>query len=196
MSEGQRKNACRIARDVKYTGRWLQVANVKYRAHDGKEHFWECADRVASDGAVVIIPLIKSRNEVIIVRQYRPPTDKFIIEFPAGLIDAGETAAMTAERELLEETGYHGKVSAVSNDTYNSPGMSGEQTQIAIVEIDEAYHLENPPVAQPEGTEDIETFKVAIDDLMEFIQRSEADGDGIDSKVLAFAIAAGGLNNV
>ena len=35
---------------------------------------------------------------------------KVCIEVPAGLIDAGETAAESAVRELKEETGYVGEV--------------------------------------------------------------------------------------
>ena len=190
MSETEKKIACRLGVEVTGRGKWLQLSTIKYRAHDGMEHSWECADRVASNGAVVIIPLLKSSNEVILVRQYRPPVDGFVIEFPAGLIDDGETAATTAQRELIEETGYHCSVIAVSDNTYNSPGMSGERTEIALVEIDEAFHLNNPPVPQMEGTEDIETFIVKRDNLLEFIQQAERTGDGIDSKVMAFAIAA------
>ncbi|MCF6175082.1 MAG: NUDIX hydrolase [Victivallaceae bacterium] len=190
MYETDKRNVCRLAVEVTGGGKWLQLSTIKYRASDGMVHSWECADRVASNGAVVIIPLFKSTNEIILVRQYRPPVDKFVIEFPAGLIDDGETAATTAKRELLEETGYRGSVISVSCNTYNSPGMSGERTEIATVEIDEAFHVNNPPVTQMEGTEDIETFIVKRDNLMKFIQQAEAAGDGIDSKVMAFAIAS------
>jgi ADP-ribose pyrophosphatase len=40
------------------------------------------------------------------VRQYRYPVAQETLEFPAGKIDAGESSRTTAERELLEETGY------------------------------------------------------------------------------------------
>jgi ADP-ribose pyrophosphatase len=189
MFEFKQKNVCRLSSAVSASGKWLQLSTIKYRASDGVEHLWECADRVASNGAVVIIPLLKSSNEVILVRQYRPPVDGFVIEFPAGLIDDGETATTTATRELLEETGYHGSVISVSNNTYNSPGMSGERTEIAVVEIDETYHRSNPPIPQMEGTEDIETFIVKRDNLLTFIKQAKAAGDVIDSKVMAFAIA-------
>jgi 8-oxo-dGTP pyrophosphatase MutT (NUDIX family) len=41
-----------------------------------------------------------------IVRQYRPALENFSWELPAGIIDAGESAAECCVRELLEETGY------------------------------------------------------------------------------------------
>ena len=44
-----------------------------------------------------------------IVRQYRPALERFTWELPAGLVDAGEDAADTCRRELMEETGYPAK---------------------------------------------------------------------------------------
>jgi ADP-ribose pyrophosphatase len=49
---------------------------------------------------------ITTDHRILAVRQYRPAVERFTIEFPAGLVDAGETPLETARRELLEETGY------------------------------------------------------------------------------------------
>lgn len=35
---------------------------------------------------------------------------RFSIEFPAGLVNAGETLLQAAQRELAEETGYSGDI--------------------------------------------------------------------------------------
>ena len=42
----------------------------------------------------------------IIIEQFRPPVNAYVIEMPAGLIDPKETIESTAFRELEEETGY------------------------------------------------------------------------------------------
>ena len=48
---------------------------------------------------------ITEEQRVLAVRQYRPAVERYTIELPAGLVDAGETPEDAARRELLEETG-------------------------------------------------------------------------------------------
>ena len=48
------------------------------------------------------------------------------LELPAGLIDAGETPAVAALRELKEETGYVATVRSVSPAACMSPGLTNE----------------------------------------------------------------------
>ncbi len=58
----------------------------------------------------VVIVAITNTNKVLLVKQYRAPLQKEILEIPAGGKDKGdETALQTAKRELLEETGYSAK---------------------------------------------------------------------------------------
>jgi len=43
------------------------------------------------------------------IRQYRHPLRKVLLEFPAWHIENNEDAEKTATRELSEETGYHAR---------------------------------------------------------------------------------------
>jgi len=83
---------------------------------DGKQRIWEAAARKTrkSTGvdAVAIVPILKHPSKPVstmIIVQYRPPVEAFCVEFPAGLIDEGESPEQAAVRELREETGYSGK---------------------------------------------------------------------------------------
>ncbi|MEL6970276.1 MAG: NUDIX hydrolase [Bacteroidota bacterium] len=45
-------------------------------------------------------------EHILLIKQYRFGLQEYIYELPGGLIDAGETPAEAAPRELVEETGY------------------------------------------------------------------------------------------
>lgn len=66
----------------------------------------------------------------MIILQYRPPVEAVCVEFPAGLIDEGETPEQAAVRELKEETGYEGKVCERSSTLSNQPGMTNATLQV------------------------------------------------------------------
>lgn len=61
-------------------------------------------------------------DQLLLVRQYRPGTDKYYWSLPAGYIENGETADTAAERELKEETGYYGKNFALVGELDPLPG--------------------------------------------------------------------------
>ena len=60
---------------------------------------------VESDDWAMICPRTAD-GRFIMVEQYRPALDARLVEFPAGRIDPGETAAASVRRELIEETGH------------------------------------------------------------------------------------------
>ena len=57
------------------------------------------------DGIIVYSLYGEKRDRVVLVRQYRYSIDDYIYEFPAGLVEEGESARDTAVREAFEETG-------------------------------------------------------------------------------------------
>ena len=126
--------------------KWLQLKTIDYTDEDGVIRKWDVATRTTKEvdvpDAVVIVPIMKSKKnnifETLIVEQYRPPLEKYALEFPAGLIDHGETAQIAALRELKEETGYIGTIETKfrSDELCMSPGFSDETIQIVVVNID------------------------------------------------------------
>jgi ADP-ribose pyrophosphatase len=105
----------------------------------------EVADRqvVEHPGAVVIVAL-DEEGQVLMIRQYRHPVAHVLWELPAGLRDVrGETLRATAERELLEETGYRARDWRILVDFYSSPGISTEWIRVFL-----ARDLVEVPAAQ------------------------------------------------
>ena len=148
--------------------KWLALETWHYTDQEGKQRQWDVATRTtkpkqnsqekstpgntrSTADAVVIIPILKSKSssngsplETILVEQFRPPLQMNTMEFPAGLVDAGETVEKAALRELREETGYVGEfcsvVPEVSRAVCMSPGLATETVHVVMVQVD----LDNP----------------------------------------------------
>lgn len=86
-------------------------------------------DIVHHPGAVVIVPFDEATGEVVLVRQYRAPLDKELLEVPAGKRDVrDEPPELTAARELAEEAGLEAGRLELVGRFYNSPGFSDEES--------------------------------------------------------------------
>ncbi|KAM9335015.1 ADP-sugar pyrophosphatase [Symphorus nematophorus] len=176
------------------SGKWVKLEKTTYVDPAGNTRTWETAKRTTrqtnteADG-VGIIALLKRtlhRDCVVMVKQFRPPMGCYTLEFPAGLIDEGETAEVAALRELKEETGYKGEVVGVTPVTCLDPGLSNCTTQIVMVNIN-GDDMENiNPTQQLEFVEvlllPLDEFQMKIDDLL------KKEKIVVDSKVYIFAM--------
>lgn len=80
---------------------------------------------IAHPGAVVIVPFA-SKNEILLLRQFRYSAKGDMLEIPAGTLEKGERPLTCAKRELEEETGFRAKRWAFLTKFYSAPGMSNE----------------------------------------------------------------------
>ncbi len=88
-------------------------------------------EMVHSGEAVAILPLL-DKNTIIMLKQFRPVIKRWQYEFPAGLIDRGETPVEAAKRELKEETGFTcGKIRKLTS-VFSSPGFSDELIHLFV----------------------------------------------------------------
>ena len=83
----------------------LRVVRGRFEAPDGSTFQ---RDIVRNQEVVAMVPLLADGRSVLLVRQYRGPVDRELLEIPAGLCDIdGEEPEATAQRELAEEIGRH-----------------------------------------------------------------------------------------
>jgi 8-oxo-dGDP phosphatase len=133
-------------------------------------------------GAVAIIPVHDNR-QVTLVRQYRAPVDRMVLEAPAGTCDVdGESLETTARRELAEEAGLSAGSMEVLIGTYNTPGISDQLTTVFL-----ATEL-SPCATNPMGTEEgfMTTETVSLDEIESLV----ADGTLVDeTTVLGLMLA-------
>lgn len=85
-----------------YQGDFIQVYKDSVRLPDSAI---SSREYIKHPGAVAILAILDNGN-LVMERQYRYAPQQEFIELPAGKIDHGEDALLTAQRELLEETGY------------------------------------------------------------------------------------------
>lgn len=91
-----------IASESVFSGRLLEVRRDKVRLPDGGE---ATREYIVHPGAVMVLPLFDD-GSILIERQYRYAMRRHFYELPAGKIESGDGDLATAQRELLEETGY------------------------------------------------------------------------------------------
>ena len=176
-----------------YQGRWSKLVELIYEDEKKQIRKWEGLHRKNNAEAVIIIAKMKPSERYIIIRQFRPPTNSYLLEFPAGLVDRGETRDQTAIRELSEETGYVGEVEMISPRLYSSPGILSEAVSFAHVQVDENLPENQRPTAQNEPGEFITVFKKSVDEISGFFCKEISHGVKFDAKLFSYFLAQGVL---
>ena len=130
--------------EKKEQGRFITRYDLTYRTADQKEKVYEMISRdknlsTFSDlhdkpaDAVVLIMHNEDRSKVLLNHEYRMPMGEWIYNFPAGLIDAGETPEEAARRELHEETGLTIlQILDTIPESYSAIGFSNEKNVCVV----------------------------------------------------------------
>lgn len=169
-----------LSRPVAWLGKYVRVEKTKYLGRRGEVRWYETVRRNTFGDIVSVFALTRER-EVVLIASYRVPHDAWIIEKPAGLADKrNEHAAELAARELEEETGYCGgtPMELIMRGPFDS-GLTDDIMSVYFTR--DVVQLKKPRL---EGTEDIRTILVPIDQLVDFVQHPPA-GTIADMKLLA-----------
>ncbi len=169
-----------VGKETLCEGSFLRFLKLTYRDPGDFLRKWETVERVNCDGIVAIVP-VTDKGEMILIRQFRPPLDSYVIEFPAGLSDRGEALEEAAARELLEETGYGAREIIF---LAKGPLSSGASREVLTAYL--AKGLSFKGIGERDETEDIEVLKIPIDRIYETLSRLEQQGDLIDLKIYGF----------
>lgn len=113
--------------------------DITYETEDHKEKVYEMISRDKNIetfeqlhsrpvDAVVLIMHDESGNRILLNREFRLAVGEAVYNFPAGLIEPGETPEESGKRELKEETGLDLlKVTDVIRESYSAIGFSNEK---------------------------------------------------------------------
>ena len=122
-----------IARRTVYEGRILDVDVLEVELPDGRRSVREI---VRHGVAVAVIPRLPD-GRFVFIRQFRKAMEQICFEVVAGNCDDGEDEAVSAERELREETGYGCRSLKRLGPVYPSIGYCTERIDVFYAEVDE-----------------------------------------------------------
>ena len=156
-----------------YDGQWLSVRETIYQTKEGKELSWESVHRKRSTVGVVIVARLMPSGRFILIKQYRPAIDGYIIALPAGL---GFNDPNHALVELKEETGYVGKILDISPVLKTGASLINDNARIIYIEVDENLPANQNPKQELEDAEDIEVCLVTNENAKDFLLRAIEEG--------------------
>ncbi len=159
-----------------YQGRVVSLRLDKVRLPDGREGVREVVEH---HGAVAIVP-IDDDGQVLLVRQFRTPAGRALLEIPAGTLEEGEDPHECAQRELREETGFSADVLEPLISFYTAPGYSTE-----FIHLYQARGLR----AAPRPADDDENIVLERMSLLQAMAMVQA-GDICDAKTLVGLLLA------
>ncbi|MDO8424946.1 MAG: NUDIX hydrolase [bacterium] len=133
-------------------GAFRKLLRRTFRLPDGRTEHYD----VKHEGRTVCVLALTKNRQVILATQYRPGPETVLHELPGGGIEDGEHPDDAAARELLEETGYAGRVQHVTQclDCGYSTGLR------EVFVIEDCERIADP---SPDTNEFIEVTLMPLD---------------------------------
>jgi ADP-ribose diphosphatase len=147
-----------------YDGKLFDVTVERWGEHE--------REIVEHPGAVAIVA-VDADDMIALVRQRREAAREYLLELPAGTLEAGESPLESARRELAEETGLTGGDWRELAAFYTTPGFCRERMHLFAADGVERG------AASPEADEELELVRWRVDDVARRLGEIE------DAKTLA-----------
>ncbi|KAG7397572.1 secretory subunit [Phytophthora boehmeriae] len=205
-----------VSEQTVFENPWIRLKRIFFLDAQGSERHWTGLERTttypnapldaddkapepAEDAtdeevcdAVVVFPFLTKAGaptRVVLIRQFRPPVGQWVLELPAGLIDAEEAPEVAAMRELKEETGYVGsRVLHMGPPMVNDQGITNGKCRLLLVEIREEDQT-SPLQQQLEPDEMITVVHAPLEGLVGWLEtRKLRERDAIDARLYSYAL--------
>lgn len=149
-----------ISSALAYDGNFLKIRKDHARMPDGSI---STREYINHPGAVAILAILDN-GKLIMERQFRYAPQREFVEIPAGKIDPGEDILLTAQRELLEETGYVAKEWTHITTAWPCIGYADERLEYFI-----ARGLTHQGSQLDDG-EFLEIFELDVDEAIDWVR--------------------------
>jgi len=160
-----------LSSELIYEGRAVKLRLDTVETASGRKTTRE----IVEHGDCVAVVPIDAEGNIILVKQYRKPVEKELLEIPAGGIEPGEDPLAAVRRELREEIGHLPRKVERLGGFYSSPGFCTEYLYL--------YRATDlvPSQLHAEDTDSISLVRVSISDIPGLI----ASGKICDAKTIA-----------
>jgi len=175
---------------VVHRGRYLEVRVETTERADGSHHR---RDVVRHPGAVGIVAL-DDAGRLLLVRQWRQPAGRSLLEIPAGTLDRDpatgtvEDPELASRRELEEETGYRAASWEKLGTFWTAPGFASELMHLYLAT---QLVAAGPGRLTPDADELLELVRLPVVDALAAVER----GDVHDAKTLIGILLLGRRRN-
>ncbi len=115
------------------SNKWIEVLRNWYRINGNLRDYY-----IVNRQGFVLVVAHDNADRLVLVRQYRPATDRFYISLPAGYIEPDEEPEDAARRELREETGASAANWQRVGELHPLPGYVCSPAFVFRCELDES----------------------------------------------------------
>lgn len=171
-----------ISRKTLWEGKFIKTTLITYEDRCGRQREWEAVSRVKHNDVVVIVPVTVD-DELLLIEQYRPSLDKYIIELPAGLVVPGEDLISAGRRELIEETAHTSDDIVLLDEGVMSTGINTEKWRILVARNVRKVHGDVREAHPPDENEDIDIIKVPLKAVYQVLENYSGAGSEIDLRI-------------
>lgn len=175
-----------------FQGQWVSVHELTCQSKDGRQIVWESIRRKKSSIGVVVLAKLIPSNRIILIKQYRPAINGYILAVPAGLGFGDPSHALV---ELKEETGYIGKIVNISPVLKTGASLIDDNAYIICINVDENDPANQNPRQNLEAGEDIEVCLISPDKALEFMLAQQQQGVHIAANLWYLFGISNWLNN-
>lgn len=165
----------KLSSEMKFDGKLIKVT-YDIAEVNGKEAWREVVHHPGASAVVAI----DGDNRIIMEKQFRYALNDYLLEIPAGKLDAGEDPLVCAKRELEEETGIIASEWISLGMIATSPGFCNE-----VIHLYVAKGLSKGEIHWDED-EYVEVERYTFDELLQRIKKEKIK----DSKTLSALLLA------
>jgi ADP-ribose pyrophosphatase len=135
-----------------------------------------------------VVAALDTDNHVYLVKQYRHPIGRYLLELPAGGLEPDEEPLVAAQRELREEVGLEAREWTPLGSFFSSPGFANERLHAFL-----ARGLVPVPI-DPDDDEDISVVRYPLTGLLDRLEAT-SDAKTLATLLLVTRAVGSGLAN-